>query len=114
MILTGAHLTKDAATRTTTKNGQKTEFASFTVAHNEQVGDQRITTYYEVTAAKSGNFPYLKKGQAVNIVGTFRQSTTKAQDGREFNHNNISAYKVEVQFSKTSDAQAESPQPGEW
>lgn len=113
MIIIVGNLTKDAETRTTNRNGQNIEFVSFTVACNEQVGETRNTTYYEVTYQKTGNYPYLKKGQSVTVLGRFRPSVTKTQDGKEFHHYNVSAVSVELTGRKEQESQHQ-PQPGEW
>lgn len=110
LFITG-NLTKDATTQVTTRNGQQIEFISFTVACNEQVGENRETTYYNVTGSKSGIYPYLKKGQPVAIIGSFRQNESRNQDGKSFHHNNLSAYRIELAGKKGQDPQI---QPGEW
>lgn len=113
MIITFAtgSLTKDATTQVITRNGQKVEFISFTIACNETIGETRETTYFNVTASKSGIFPYLKKGQPVSVVGSFRQSESRNQEGKAFQHNNLSAFRVELAGKKGQEPQV---QPGEW
>ena len=109
--MTIGNLTKDAITRATTRNGQPVEFISFTIASNYKVGDNRKTMYFNVTASKSGIFPYLKKGQPVMIWGSFDQSESKNQEGKTFQHNNISAFHIELTGKKGDEPQI---QPGEW
>jgi len=109
IFLTG-NLTRDAVIRTSNENGVTAEFISFNMACNEQTKTGRITTYYEVTCSKSGVFPFLKKGQYVSVFGNFRQTTSRSQDGKEYLHNSVSAWKVELPPKK-----GDSPtQPGEW
>jgi len=52
------------------KNGKDgKEFVSFKVAVNEGSGDDRKTTFYDVSYVKSGLLQYLKKGQALYVSG---------------------------------------------
>ena len=67
IFITG-HLTKDAVLKSTTTQGLKREFVSFSVACNEQRGDERSTTFYDVTMPKTGVLDFLKQGTKVNIT----------------------------------------------
>lgn len=110
ILLTG-NLTKDAETKTGNRNGNNVEFVSFSLACNEQVGEEKLTTYYYVTCAKSGIYAYLKKGQPVTVIGSLRQTVSKGNDGREYHNNNVSAMRVELAGKK---GQEPSNPSGDW
>lgn len=95
ILLTG-NLTRDAESKVANRNGTNVDFISFSVACNEQVGDKKYTTYYEVTCAKGSIYAYLKKGQSVTVIGSFRQTTSIGSDGHEYHYNNVSAMRVEL------------------
>ncbi len=99
IFLTG-NLTKDAETKVSNKDGRTVEFVCFSMACNEQIGQQKATTYYDITSAKSGSYPYLKKGQPVSVIGNYRQTVSTAPGGKEFRHNNVSAFRVELAGKK--------------
>ncbi len=90
------NLTKDAELKSTIRQGDKNEFVAFTIACNEQKGNEKSTTFYEVTCAKTGVFDYLKKGQKVAVAGPFRYLITKDDSGREYHHLNVIATTVEL------------------
>ena len=60
------NLVSDAETRSG-KDGK--EFVSFRVAVSEGSGDDRKSTYYDVSYVKSGLLQYLRKGQPVYVSG---------------------------------------------
>lgn len=102
------NLTKDAELKSTTRQGVKNEFIAFTVACNENKGDEESATFYDVTCAKSSVLEYLKKGQKVAVVGRFRFVVTKDQNGKEYPHLNVGAFSVELAGrSSKSEAPAE-------
>ncbi len=104
------NLTKDAELRTTSRQGVKSEFVSFTVACNEQRGDEKATTFFEVTSAKTGVFDYLKKGQKVCVIGNFRFNKTKDANGKEYDHLNIAAYGLELAGSLPAKKEEDLPE----
>lgn len=90
------NLTADAALRSTVRNGVKSEFVSFKMACNYRSGDQTVTTYYDVTAAKTGVFEYLKKGRSVAVAGRLHFAMTPDEKGAKWPHLNVSAVMVEL------------------
>jgi len=56
------------------------EFVSFRVAVNEGSGEDKKTTFYEVSYVKSGLLQYLKKGQAVYVSGKLSLSAISKDD----------------------------------
>ena len=54
------NLTSDAVVRSDTRQGAKSEFVSFTLACNEQRGDERTATFYDVICTRTG----VPRGQA--------------------------------------------------
>lgn len=65
------------------------EFVSMKVACNNQYGEVKETTYYEVTYRKTGVFDYLKKGQPVVVSGTLRVTEIKKEDGSTYQNLHI-------------------------
>lgn len=59
------------------------EFVSFRVAASEGNGEERHTTYYDVTFNRSGLLQYLKKGQCVYVSGRLSLSAV-CKDGKAF------------------------------
>lgn len=90
------NLTADAEVKSATRNGNKSEFVSFKLACNEQIGDEKTTTYYDVTMARTGVFDFLKKGQKVGVVGRFKFTVSRDGNGKEYPHLNVSASGVEL------------------
>lgn len=99
ITITNGHLTEDAALRSVEKQGKKSEFISFRIGVNEKFGDTEAATFYEVTYIKSGILEYLKKGQAVNVIGNFRYRETE-KDGKRYSHLTIRATDVELAGTK--------------
>lgn len=66
------------------------EFVSFRVAVGEGSGEDKKTTYYDVTYIKSGLLQYLKKGQPVYVSGRLSLGAT-CKDDRAFINAYISA-----------------------
>lgn len=56
------------------------EFVSFRVAASEGSGDDRRTTYYDVSFSRSGLLQYLKKGQCVYVSGRLSLSAVCRED----------------------------------
>jgi single-stranded DNA-binding protein len=90
------NLTRDAEAKSTTRQGVKSEFVSFTVACNEQSGDSDSATFYDVTMPKTAVLDYLKKGQKVAVSGRFQFSLSKDDNGKEWPHLNVRAQSVEL------------------
>ena len=110
IFITG-HLTKDAVLKSTTTQGIKREFVSFSVACNEQRGDERSTTYYDVTMPKTGVLDYLKQGTKVNILGRYRFTQTPDKDGKMYPHHHVYVFDLELADSKKQQ-EGEAPIPG--
>jgi Single-stranded DNA-binding protein len=60
------NLVQDAEVRAG-KDGK--EFVSFRLAVNEGTGEEKKTTYYDVSYVKSGLLQYLRKGQGLFVSG---------------------------------------------
>ena len=56
------------------------EFIGFRVAVSENSGEEKRTTYYEVSCHKSGVIEYLKKGQQVFVSGRLSLSVYVKED----------------------------------
>ena len=86
------NLVADAEVRTG-KDG--TEFISFRVAVNELHGEEKRTTFYDVTYRKSDVIKYLKTGVKVFVTG--RPSfNAVAKDGKVYQNNYVYASDVEL------------------
>ena len=67
------------------------QFISFRVAVSENKGDDRRTTYYDVTHPSTGVFHFLKKGKIVSVVGPLSIWQSHGQDGKSYLNANITA-----------------------
>lgn len=56
------------------------EFVSFRVAVNEGSGEDKKTTYFDISYVKSGLLQYLTKGQAVYVSGRLSLSAVSKDD----------------------------------
>lgn len=74
------NLVSDAEVKTG-KDGK--EFVSFRVAVSEGSGEERKSTYYDISYVKSGLLQYLTKGQAVYVSGRLSLSAV-AKDGKAY------------------------------
>lgn len=110
-ILLIGNITSDAVVRSDTRQGAKSEFVSFTLACNEQRGDERTATFYDVICARTGVLDYLKKGQKVAVNGRFRFAVTQDESGKSHVHLNVSAYNVEL-CGSAARAGAKAADPG--
>lgn len=99
IFISNGHLTDDAELKCVEKQGKKSEFISFRVAVNEKYGNTETATFFEVTYVKSGIIDYLKKGQAVNIIGNFRFRQDE-KDGKSYFHLIVRATDIELAGSK--------------
>lgn len=96
IILITGRLTEDAALKVSVKQGVKNEFVSFSVACNEDRGDEHSATFYDVVMSKTNVLEFLKKGQQVSIVGRFRFSVTADDKGKQYPHLNVSVMQLEL------------------
>lgn len=71
------NLVADAEIRSVKEGG---EYIAFRVAVSEHSGEEKNTTYYEVTCSKSGVIEYLKKGQQVFVSGRLSLSVYVKED----------------------------------
>ena len=69
------------------------EFIAFRVAASESSGEEKRTTYYEVSCHKSGVIDYLKKGQQVYVSGRLSISAN-CKDGKAYLNAYVSANHV--------------------
>lgn len=81
------NLVADAEIRTG-KDGS--EFIGFRVAVSENSGEEKRTTFYEVSCHKSGVIDYLKKGQQVFVSGRLSISAV-CKDGKAYQNAYVSA-----------------------
>ena len=56
------------------------EYIAFRLAASEFSGEEKNTTFYEVTCAKSGVLEFLKKGQQVFVSGRLSLSVYVKED----------------------------------
>ena len=76
-------LTKDPELRYTRN---QIPVASYSIAVNEGYGDDKVTTYVNLTTwGKPGEFvsKYFKKGQAIAIVGRLNNNNYEDKDGKK-------------------------------
>lgn len=95
IFITG-RLTEDAVAKSSIRQGIKTEFVTFSVACNEDRGDERSATFYNVTMSKTKLFEYLKKGQMVAIIGRFRFLTSEDEKKNVHYHLNVSVMDIQL------------------
>lgn len=92
-ITISGNLTGDARLLQDQSNGK--EYMSFRVAVNDTHKGEKTTTYYDVTATRTGVFDYLKKGQGVIISGHITISSAE-KDGKTFTNLDIFARDLEL------------------
>lgn len=76
ITITG-NLVADAECRT---GKESTEFISFRLAANEVRGEEKRTTFYDVSFMKNGLLQYLKKGVKVTVIGRLTLSACVKDD----------------------------------
>lgn len=81
------NLVADAEVKTRKDNS---EYISFRVAAHETMGEERKTTYYEISMGKSKVIEFLKKGQQVFISGKLSLSIN-TKDDRTYLNAHVSA-----------------------
>ena len=86
------NLVADAEIRSGKEGG---EYIAFRVAVSEHSGEEKNTTYYEVTCSKSGVIEYLKKGQQVFVSGRLSINAV-CKDGKAYQNNYVSAVFVNL------------------
>ena len=87
-IFIDGNLTKDAETKS---NAKGNEYTFMTVACNEQRGEKKETTFYDVYYRSAPNLlQYLKKGQQVFIRGELAIRENE-KDGRTYTNINVYA-----------------------
>lgn len=105
-------LTDDAVVKSTTTQGVKREFLSFTVVENEGRDEERISTFYDCTAANSKVADYLKKGTMVLIYGHLRFRVTENKEtGKVYPHLNVSVVDLQLLGGKKQEASKEEDLP---
>ena len=72
------------------------EFVAFRVAVNEYMGDEKKTTYFDVSYAKNNVLPYLKAGQRVYISGKPSLGASLGKDGKAYHNAHIYARDLEL------------------
>jgi len=86
------NLVADAEVRTG-KDGN--EFISFRVAVNEPHGEEKRTTFFDVTHRKSDVIKYLKTGLKVFVTGRLSINSV-AKDGKVYQNNYVYASDVDL------------------
>lgn len=81
----------------------QSEFVAFRVAVNESSGEEKKTTFYDVSYAKNGVFGYLRKGQQVYVSGRLSVSASNGKDGRAYLNAYINARDLELCGSPSRD-----------
>ena len=71
------NLVADAEIRPGREGG---EYIAFRLAASDHAGEEKNTTYYEVTCAKSGVLEFLKKGMQVFVSGRLSLSVNVKDD----------------------------------
>lgn len=113
-IMLIGHLTADASVKSVIRNGVKSEFVAFTIGVNEVRGDERSSTFYDITMNKSNLVEYLKKGTKVFILGRFRfLMTNDPKTGKVYPHLNVSVLDIQLLDSKKQDNPGEEDIPAE-
>ena len=79
-----------------------TEFVAFRVAVNEYMGDEKKTTFFDVSYAKNNVLPYLKAGQRVYISGKPSLGASLGKDGKAYHNAHIYARELELLGSSQS------------
>ena len=72
------------------------EFVTFRVAVNEYMGDEKKTTFFDVSYAKNNVLPYLKAGQKVYISGKPSFGSSVGKDGKSYFNGHIYARDLEL------------------
>ena len=72
------------------------QFSCLRVAVTENRGDDRKTTYYDVTHPSTGVLHFLKKGKAVSVVGPLSIWQSHGQDGKSYLNANITAKIIDL------------------
>lgn len=78
------------------------EFVAFRVAVNEYMGDEKKTTFFDVSYAKNNVLPYLKAGQRVYISGKPSLGASLGKDGKAYHNAHIYARDLELLGSSQS------------
>ena len=84
------NLVADAEIKTT-KDGN--DFITIRLAVSENLGEEKRTTYYEVSCHKSGVIEYLKKGTQVFATGRLLVSN-REKDGKTYTNLYVTASQV--------------------
>lgn len=71
------------------------EFISFKLAVNDSRKGERLATFYDITAPKTGVLEYLRKGQGVVLSGPLNLSLIE-KDGRTFMNARVFARELEL------------------
>ena len=79
------------------------ENMSFRVAVNDIRKGEKNTTYYDVTASKTGVMDYLKKGQGVIVSGKLTLEAID-KDGKSFVNINVFARDLELYGQQRANA----------
>ena len=90
IIITG-NIVADAELRSG-KEGR--EFITFRVAVNEGSGEDKKTSYYDVSSSRVALQQYLKKGGKVTVIGHLSVSAVE-KDGKAFLNAYVSAYDID-------------------
>ena len=69
------------------------DFITFRLAVSENLGEEKRTTYYEVSCHKSGVIEYLKKGTQVFATGRLLVSN-REKDGKTYTNLYVTASQV--------------------
>ena len=93
------NLVADAEVRTSQSGN---EFVAFRVAVNENMGDEKKTTFFDVSYAKNNVRPYLKAGQKVYISGKPSLGASLGKDGKAYHNAHIYARDLELIGSSSS------------
>lgn len=88
------NLVADAEKKKNSQSGN--EFLTFRVAVNENVGDSKTATFYDVSYPSVKVHEYLKKGLMVAVVGKFRPTTYTTKEGET--RYNLAVIANELQF----------------
>ena len=92
-ITISGNITGDA--RLLQDQGSGKEYMSFRVAVNDTHKGEKTTTFYDVTATKTGVFDYLKKGQGVIVSGHITISAFE-KEGKTYTNLDIFARDLEL------------------
>lgn len=94
------NLVADAEVKTSQSGN---EFVAFRVAVNENLGDEKKATFFDISYPKNNVFPYLKAGLKVYVSGKLSISVTLGKDGKPYQNAYIQGRDLELLGSSSKE-----------